>query len=301
MSKLSITQLRRLDLTLLLVLSEAIRTRKLGLVASNLGLTPSAISHALARLRDIFGDPLFVRRPGGVEPTERALALAEPVARAIEGLNAALQPADFSPAEIRRTFRIAALDYLVTIHAPGLIETVRHDAPEARLSFVNFGRNESLRGVADHSLDLAIGVFAPEPRRFLRTVLGDFQFVTVARKKHPALRQGLTLETYAGLDHIMVSGTGDLSGGIDALLEKSGLQRRVVAALPQFLASLATVAQSDAVASVPEGIATHYAGLFNLDVFAFPIVMPRIEFVAMQTLGGARDRAIEWLLGKITS
>ena len=299
MSDLNTIQLRRLDFTLLLVLSEALRTRKLGSVARTLGLTPSAISHALARLRDIFGDPLFIRRPGGVEPTARALELAEPVARALDALGQALEPVTFEPHLIRRTFRIAALDYLITIHAPGLIERVRKDAPEMRLAFVNLGRQESLQGLAQGRLDVAIGVFAPDPRRLHRTVLGTLTFVTVARKKHPALRRGLTPERYAALDHIIVSGTGELSGPIDTVLERQGLTRRVIAALPQFLASLATVAASDAIASVPAGIAERYAKLFDLDVHEFPISLPATEFVAMQPLRSTTDRALQWLLDKI--
>lgn len=292
-------QLRRLDLTLLLVFSEALRTRKLGTAASSLGLTPSAISHALTRLRDIFGDPLFVRRPFGVEPTARALELAEPVARAIEALSKALQPAEFSPARIKRTFRIAALDYLVTIHAPGLIDTVRKEAPEARLTFVNLGREEALDQQAEGRVDLVIGVYAPDPKRYVRTVLGSLSFVTVARKQHPALRHGLTLGRYVALDHIIVSGTGDLAGPIDRMLEQQGKERRVIAALPQFLASLASVAASDAIATVPTGIAERYARLFDLDVFAFPLTMPKTEFVAVHGLRGRNDRALQWLLGMV--
>lgn len=299
MGNLSNIQLRRLDLTLLLVLSEALRTRKLGTVARTLGLTPSAISHALSRLRDIFGDPLFMRRPSGVEPTARALELAEPVARALEALGQALQPAEFSPARIKRTFHIAALDYLITIHAPGLIETVRSQAPDARLAFVNFGRQEALQGLTEGRIDLAIGVFAPDPKRIARTVIGSLSFVTVARKKHPALRRGLTLERYVALDHIIVSGTGDFIGPIDTVLGRQGLQRRVIAALPQFLASLASVAASDAIASVPTGIAERYAELFDLKVFALPLAMPRTEFVAVHGLHGGNDRALQWLLGVV--
>jgi DNA-binding transcriptional LysR family regulator len=284
---------------LLLVLSEALRARKLGDVARTLGLTPSAISHALARLRDIFGDPLFVRRPHGVEPTARALALAEPIARAIEELTRALEPAEFVPADLKRTFRIAGLDYLVTIHAPGLIGSVLRDAPDVKLSFVNLGEKRSLDGLADNQLDLAMGVFAPDPARFKRTVLGRFQFVTVARKRHPALRRGLTLETFMALDHVMVSGTGELSGAIDKLLAKSGRKRRVVASLPQFLASLAAVASSDVIASVPTGIAEQYAGQFALDVLPFPMPMPPVEYVAMQSTRSTYDQAVAWLLGKL--
>jgi DNA-binding transcriptional LysR family regulator len=114
--------IRRLDLTLLLVFAEAMRTRKLGAVADRLGLTPSGVSHALARLRDIFPDPLFLRHSTGVRPTPRAIAMLDDVTAAIAALSRTVERSDFDPASIRRVFRIAALDFGVTMLAPHLIE-----------------------------------------------------------------------------------------------------------------------------------------------------------------------------------
>ena len=299
MSDLNTTQLRRLDLTLLLVLSEGLRTRKLGQVAENLGLTPSAISHALSRLRDIFDDPLFVRRPKGIEPTPRALELAEPVGRAIELLTGTLQRGTFDPARINRTFRVAALDYLITMHAPHLIETIRTAAPDARLAFVSLGRQEALRRLLEGQLDLDIGVYPDAPDRYHRHLLGRSHFVTVARKKHPAFTAGMTLDRYVAADHIVVSGSGELTTGIDSALERLGRARRVIAALPQFLASLQTVANSDAIASVPSGVAERYAKAFGLEIFPFPLDLPPFEFVALTALHANSDPALQWLIGQL--
>jgi DNA-binding transcriptional LysR family regulator len=117
------TQLRRLDLTLLLVFEEAMASRKLSAAAKRLGLTQSAISHAMKRLRDIFGDELFIRTPSGVIPTPRALALRGPLSEAVTLVAGAVQPATFDPARDSRTFRIAAPDYETSLFAPLLADT----------------------------------------------------------------------------------------------------------------------------------------------------------------------------------
>src|SRR5262245_13230224 len=130
MSNISDTKLRRLDLTLLLVLDGALRHGKLTRVAKELGLTQPAISHALGRLRDILGDPLFVRHAAGVQPTPRALALAEPVARAIAILRDTLhQGQRFDPANAVREFRIAALDFAVALLTPDFLARFAKMAP----------------------------------------------------------------------------------------------------------------------------------------------------------------------------
>jgi DNA-binding transcriptional LysR family regulator len=132
MANLNDTQLRRLDATLLLVFQTAMETRKLGEAATRLGLTPSAISHALTRLRDIFEDQLFTRQHDGVTPTRRAIELHPNISTALAALRGSLRVAPFNPAAIERTFKIAALDYAIVIIVPGLIRAIARQAPGVR-------------------------------------------------------------------------------------------------------------------------------------------------------------------------
>ena len=297
MANLSDIQLRRLDLTLLLVFEAAMETKKLRLVAAKLGLTPSAISHALTRLRDIFDDPLFVRRPDGVVATRRAHELLPQVKTALTSLRGALGLGVFDPKTLSRVFKIAALDYAVVIMGPGLIHTVRKQAPGVQLSFLSMGRMESLDAVERGSVDASIGVFPTVSDRLeLKTLTAD-RFVTVARRKHPALVKGMTLANYLTLDHIVVSGSGELSTVVDTHLAALGKSRRVVAALPQFLASLATVVISDAVASVPEKLALRYAKKLGLDMHQFPLTLPGFEVSA--AVAKDTDQGLAWLIDLI--
>lgn len=299
MSNLNHAQLRRLDVTLLLVFAEAMRTRKLGAVADRLGLTPSGVSHALARLRDIFQDPLFVRQSTGVRPTARAVAMLDDVNAAIVALSRTVERGAFDPASLRRTFRIAALDFAVTMLAPHLIEVIAKSAPGVQLSFVAPAKADALRSLADGQVDIAIGVFHEAPSGFRRRVLAEEKFVTVARKKHPKLRGGLTLRRFVELDHLLISPVGDLDGPVDQALQKMGKSRRVVAALPQFLAALATAAASDVLVTVPRGLAKAYGPVFGLAIYETPVAMPGYEMAAVQGPLSARDPAVDWLVGNL--
>lgn len=299
MSNFSYAQLRRLDLTLLLVFAEAMRTRKLGAVADRLGLTPSGVSHALARLRDIFQDPLFLRHATGVRPTPRAIAMLDDVNAAIAALSRTVEQSAFDPASIRRVFRIAAMDFGVTMLAPHLIELIARDAPGVQLSFIALHKAEVLRSLADGQIDIAITVFHEVPPGFKRRVLANESFVTVARKKHPKLRGGLTLRKFVELDHLLVSPVGDLDGPVDDALRRVGKTRRVTAALPQFLAALATAAASDVLVTVPKGLAKAYAPTFGLSIHETPLAMPGYEMAAVQGPLSARDPAVDWLVNNL--
>jgi DNA-binding transcriptional LysR family regulator len=151
--------LRRLDMTLLLTLSSLLRTRQVTATANELGLMQSSVSHALARLRDVFDDPLFVRRPFGMEPTPRALEL-EPIAQAILDLSQqALAPTEFDLADAEGIVRIAALDHHCALIAGPLIERLRHDAPRLKVSFRALARRPAVDAVLAGKIDVGLGLF----------------------------------------------------------------------------------------------------------------------------------------------
>lgn len=159
MSDLSSAQLRRLDLTLLLVFLGLLRHRKALDVAHELGLTQSAISQALRRLRDIFEDELFLRRPYGMEPTAVALSLEAPVAQAVEALRGALGAArSFDPAAATGIVRIAALDAQQAVLIPPLSARLRDQAPGLRLSILPLARRDAVEALIDGRVDLSIGL-----------------------------------------------------------------------------------------------------------------------------------------------
>jgi len=156
MSQFDQIDIRRLDMTLLLVFSELLRQRKLRTVGERLGLTQSAVSHALKRLRDIFGHELFVRRPHGVEPTARAVEL-EPLVDRILGLahDVLMTKEAFDPAKVRRTLRIGMLDYGAILLGPKFLASTRAVAPELRVAIWFFGRAAAYSALASGEIDIA--------------------------------------------------------------------------------------------------------------------------------------------------
>src|SRR5262245_1641230 len=147
MRDIDINHIRRLDGNLLLVFRELARTRRTTMAARRLGITQSTVSHALARLRDLFADPLFVRRPHGLEPTRRALELAPRIDALIDMAGAVIgREGGFDPARSQRRFRVAAAEFVIALIGARLVETFRREAPRASFEI------EFLRGGA--TLDL---------------------------------------------------------------------------------------------------------------------------------------------------
>lgn len=299
MKDISDTELRRLDLTLLLVLDGALRHRKLSAVARQLGLTQPAISHAVSRLRDILGDPLFVRRSNGVQPTPRALALAQPVAQALAALRDALQQGRrFDPGSAAREFRIAALDYAIAMLVPDFLARFSAVAPGCRLAFRSLGYEAGRAALADGSIDLILGIPAPAGPFLQRTLMAE-DFVVLARPDHPVIGRKLNLARYLRCGHLLVSAAGDARGSVDNALGRIGKERRVVAAVPQFLAGFAAVAGSDMITTAPRRLARRHAAAFGLKQFEVPFAMPGFEVATLRHENTAQDAGLVWLEGEL--
>lgn len=268
------TELRRLDLTLLLVLLGLLRHRRSSTVAAELRLTPSAISQALRRLRDVFRDELFLRRPHGMEPTAIALALEQPVARAVEALRGALGAARaFVPEEAEGVVRIAALDAQQAVLIPPLAARLRHLAPGLRLAILPLGRRAALEALADGRADLALGFVWDTPDWVSSQPLYREGFLVAGRADMLPKAPCITLAAYCAADHILVSPGGDMRGIVDATLEAQGRSRRVVLALPAFLPALAAAASSPALVTLPSRLAAAFAPGFGLSTATPPIAI----------------------------
>lgn len=289
-------QLRRLDVTLLLVFEEAMASGKLSAAAKRLGLTQSAISHAIGRLREVFGDELFIRTPRGVRPTPRALALREPLAEALRLIGGAIRPASFDPARDERVFRVAASDYETAWFAPLL---VGDGAGASRFIFRTLIRRDALDALQAGDIDLLLGYAWDKGRACEAVTLYDEDYRVVARQGHPALARPLDIGRYASHGHVLVSPGATLSGVVDEALAKAGVSRRVVAAVPYFLAALATVARTDLLATVPSRVARCHAAGFGLATAVPPVPVRSfpVRMVWSRRLGA--DPALAWLRERV--
>jgi len=293
-------KLRRLDFSMLVIFRDLVRLQKTTTVAAQLGLSQSAISHALARLREVFGDPLFLRRPSGLEPTLRALELLPKVETILRLVQDALDvPAQFDPASSTRSFRLSGNDLVGALITPSLVGLLRREAPGCRVAFQFAVGVASLNALRTNDLDMAIGRIWNLAEDFQATPVFEESFVVVVRKNHPAARTKMTLEDYLALDHILVSFRGGFTGMVDQALKRRRLKRRVVASVPMFMTAMTTVAHTNLAATVPSRLAARHARQLGLAVFEAPLKVDSFAISLVRHARSASDPGLDWLAAKI--
>lgn len=256
------------DLNLLVTLDVLLAEGSVARAARRLQLSPSAMSRALARLRETTGDPLLVRAGRGLVPTPRALELRERVGQLVRDGLAVLRPAATPDLEqLKQTFTVRTSDGFVENFGPGLLARIGADAPGVRLHFVQKPDKDS-GPLRDGTVDLETGVVGTASGPELREqVLFRDRFVGVVRLGH-ALSQGeITPARYASGSHIHVSRRGLDKGPIDDALEPLGLERAVVTIVGGFAAALALARASDLIATVPE----RHTATLRADMFSFQL------------------------------
>jgi DNA-binding transcriptional LysR family regulator len=301
MTDIDATKLRRLDFALLLIFQEVYRSHRSTAAAERLGLSQPAISHALGRLRDLFGDPLFLRRPTGLQPTARANELAPKIDALLVQAAATIDgPREFDAESTRRHFRISANDFAATLITAPLLSALGSEAPQARLS-LSFagGPSQAFRKLREGDLDIAIGRFPSVPEDCHVERLFQETYQVVARSRHPALRSGLTLDIYLSLDHLIVSFAGDLVGTIDEILARDGHSRRVAASSPMFLSAFAAAAASDLIVTAPRRLAVRFARRFGLRVLDLPFAAEPFPVDMIRSRSSTGDPAVDWLVERI--
>lgn len=296
MSDLSTSQLRRLDLTLLLVFLGLVRHRKAADVATELGLTQSAISQAVKRLRDIFQDDLFLRRPHGMEPTATALALEDPVRRAVEALRGALGAARaFDPMQAKGVVRIAAIDAEQAVLIPPLAARLRQAAPGLRLSVLPLGRGDAVEALTEGRADLALGFIWDLPDTIMAEQLYEESFLVTGLPQSLPDAPSVSLDAYCAADHVLISPAGDLRGVVDDRLAAMGRHRTITLGLPAFLPALAAVASSGALLTLPARLAQRLAPGFGLVTATPPIEVRRFPVSVFWHRRNAADPRTLWL------
>jgi len=237
------TDLSQLDLNLLRVFDAVARERHVTRAAQRLNLSQPAVSNALARLRLALGDELFLRRPGGVEPTALAMALAVPVADALDRLAETLSVrAPFDPPTARRVFPVAFSEYAEAALAPRVLARMAGEAPGCLLAIRHADRTNAEALLERGDAQLAIAVL-PEPGAlYTRVRLLPEAFVTLMRADHPLASGEFTLERFISVPHLLHSPNGSRDGAMDVVLGAQGLTRRLgavvahLSAVPQILA-----------------------------------------------------------------
>jgi DNA-binding transcriptional LysR family regulator len=264
-----------LDLNLLVILDALLAEKSVTRAADRVGLTQSAASHALARLRDHFGDPLLVRARSGMALTPRAHELAAPVRAALETLDAAFRGGGFEPARARRRFAIAMTDYLGVVLLPRLYARLAREAPHIDLAITSVVPSvEDTLGTESIDLLVTMAAVADERPDLYQQRLFEERYVCVMRRGHPAARR-LTLEGYCSLGHVLIAPRGG-RGIVDRELAARGYARRVAVQVAHWLVAPHLVAASDLVLTVAERLAHTYAALLPIEIVELPLELPAI-------------------------
>jgi DNA-binding transcriptional LysR family regulator len=282
------------DLNLLHTLDVLLTEGSVVRAAARLQLSPSAMSRALTRLRDVTGDPLLVRAGRGLVPTPRATEMRARVRELVEEAFVLLRPVDrLELATLERSFTLRTSDGFAETFGPRLIERVQQEAPGVTLRFVR-KLDKSSDGLRDGSVALETGVVArtisPEVRA--QALFVD-RYVGVVRGDHPLARERVERAHYAAWNHVVAWRQGIDLGGVDEMLRVAGLDRRVMTTVDGFSAALALARGSDLIATVPE---RHTAALrIGMHSFALPLdVEPfTISLLWHPRLDG--DPAHQWL------
>jgi DNA-binding transcriptional LysR family regulator len=289
------------DLNLLFALNALLAEGSVAKAAERLGLSESAMSRALARLRDATGDELLVRAGRAMVLTPHALALRERVGDLLQASRAVLQPGDahVDPRALQQLFTVRANDGFIEAFAHRLVARAASDAPGVRLRFAP-KPDKDVRPLREGLLDLDIGVLGESGPEVRVQMLFRDRFVGVVRQGHPLLDEpGVSAERYAACDHVVTSRSGRNGGPVDDALAAMGLVRNTAAVVPSFGTALSIAAATDLVALIPSSYFEHLRSQGTLRAFALPVATQQITVSQMWHPRLDRDPAHRWLRGLV--
>lgn len=295
------TNIKSLDLNLLVALEALLKTQSVSRAAETVNLSQPAMSRALERLRHVLKDPVLVRAGRGMRLTPRGEALQGPVDEAMSRIRAIMGPQGFDPESCERVFDIVTADYISYLFLPRLLQSMIKQAPKVSLNVLSQAES-SLAGISSGDLDLAIGVIgtgADFENNYSQSLFED-RVVCIMRKGHPLSRSPLTLSGFTSARHAFLSISGRGGGSVDEKLKALGLSRHIALRLPHFLAIHTMVAQTDLIATVPLRLALGLAH-DSLDIVDLPEEVQIDRFTISQIWHERfhRDPAHVWLRGVI--
>ena len=296
------SNLRNFDLNLLLAFDVLMQERNVTRAAERMFVTQSAMSHTLHRLRQQLDDPLLVKTPSGMQPTDRAIALVAPVRSLLLDMERLLEPPQaFDPVSSQRRFTIAATDYMEFLLLPDLSRLIEQVAPGID---IHVKRTESafpLTQLENGSLDVVLGfasVLEPPVQLNCEHLFVDLM-ACVVRADHPKIRHSPTLEDYLAASHMLISRTGSQVGVIDEKLAERGLERRVNLIVPHFLSAPLIVAETNMILSLPYRLAAQFRKLVALNILPVPLELPNYDLAMIWHPLREKDPAHCWLREQI--
>lgn len=294
------SRLRAIDLNLLVILAALLTERHVTRAARRVGLSQSATSHALGRLRELYGDPLLVRSGKRLDLTPRALALLPQLERGLDELaGTVVGEPGFDPRGAQRSFTLGMADYVQAIMLEPLLRTLECEAPGIALSANAFPNAVEL--LDEGRLDLALTVPGNLPAGFSSQKVFSDGFMCVVRDRHPTVRgKRITLEQYLALSHLVVSPAGAPGSMVDSALAKRGRSRRIALTVTSFLVAPVIVASTDLISTGPQRLLRRMIKPFKLRALPTPVDLSPFEIHTVWHSRRAHDPAHVWLREVVT-
>jgi DNA-binding transcriptional LysR family regulator len=297
-----------LDLNLLRVFNAVMDELSTTRAAERLALSQPAVSTALARLRRVTGDALFVRDGKRMAPTALAMSMREPVRAAIAQLEAVFtEVAAFDPATSSRIFTILGSDYFSTMLMPGLAKVVHGEAPNVTLRMLDVHAGELAERLSEGAADLAIHRSLEMPGWVASRTLFQGSLVCIAAKGHPVLGKHrikpgdrIPPEVYAAIPQALLSLDGSTVGTMGPVLKQGGLTRRIALTVPHFFAVAVAASTGGLLASLPVHFARYVAGFLPIDLYLPPVDSPKLDIKLYWHRRMERERANAWLRDHVT-
>lgn len=287
-----------IDAHLLRVLTTLVAERSVSRTAIRLNQSQPAISSALRRLREAFGDPLLVRERSGMVPTQRALELREHARQALDEIDRMLAgPLKFEPASSQQTFNIASPDYLAMSFLADLVERMRREAPLTRLVIHPLARDfDYERALANGDLDIVIGNWPQPPEGLHLSVLLDDELVGLMGRRHAPVAGSLTLERYLASAHVVPMPYSMAQRGVvETFLASQKLTRDSRVVVPYFEAAPYMLVNTDLIFTTARHFAEHFARVLPLAIVRLPLVFPPMRFYQLWHDRAQHDPAHVWL------
>lgn len=291
------TTFNNVDLNLLRVFQAVSEERSLTLAGKRLHLSQPAVSYALNRLRELFGDPLFVRTRDGMQPTPAALELAKPIGRALQAVQEALRYAGgFEPAESGRVFRVSMTDVAEMVFLPSICEQLRQLAPHVQLKVEQVAQDDIVEALRTGRLDCAIGNL-PAIRETTRHALLFSESYCCLTRRRSGLpqRPALQLDEFQALSHVQVRSAESSHSQVAQALLGLGVERRIALEIPHFSVLPLILAQSDLTATVPRRIARLFNAADQFSIYDLPVALPSVDIMLHWHEAFENDQGASWL------
>ena len=290
-------QLRNIDLNLLVFFRVLFEERNVSKAAKKLGVTQSAVSHALNRLRQMFNDPLFTRANDGLIPSSRATTLAPNLFMTLEQIqNQLLTLEKFSATQIDRRFKISTTDVIEALLGPHLLDMIHTDSPMVKVSFLYSGWEFPSKALQLGESDLAIAGFYDQiSSSIYKQQLFESGFSCAVKSNHPRIQGQINDKNYFNEKHILIAPGGNLGSKIDLELKKrKSVQRNFVMGMSNFLSSGCILEKSDAILTAPTFLINILKRKFKIQVFDPPIKTSPIKITQYWHERSHHDPAHQW-------